>query len=56
MAYCLRCHDGKQASGACETCHRPTHAPRGACTQCHPSNDFAKVYCSCHGGNVPSGD
>jgi len=35
MAYCLRCHDGKQAPGACETCHRPTHVPRGACTKCH---------------------
>jgi hypothetical protein len=27
-----------------------------ACTQCHFSDDFAKVFCSCHGGNVPSGD
>jgi hypothetical protein len=27
-----------------------------ACTQCHPNNQFASVYCTCHGGNVPSGD
>jgi len=27
-----------------------------ACTQCHPNNQFANVYCTCHGGNIPSGD
>jgi len=35
MAYCLQCHDGKQASGACETCHEPPHADRGKCSDCH---------------------
>ena len=44
MAYCLRCHDGKQASGACETCHRPTHAPRGACTKCHSLASWSSTF------------
>jgi c(7)-type cytochrome triheme protein len=35
MAYCLRCHDGEQASGDCETCHEAPHAARGKCTDCH---------------------
>ncbi len=35
MAFCLRCHDGEQASGDCETCHTAPHADRGKCTDCH---------------------
>ena len=44
MAFCLRCHDGKQASGACETCHTPPHAPRGRCTDCHTLASWASTF------------
>ena len=44
MAYCLRCHDGKQASGACETCHKPAHAPRGACQKCHSLASWSSTF------------
>lgn len=57
---------------ACSTCHTPgvpfknatfTHKARVgdhsyksfACVKCHPDGS-AKVYCSCHKGNPPSGD
>jgi hypothetical protein len=44
MAYCLRCHDGKQASGACGTCHKPARAARGACTACHSLASWASTF------------
>ena len=44
MAYCLRCHDGKQASAACDTCHKPAHAPRGACTKCHSLASWSSTF------------
>ena len=43
-----------------EPFHHPATGMDGwqsmACTQCHPNGQFANVYCTCHGGNVPSGD
>jgi len=69
---CVTCHGTHQGSLTdCASCHSTSgwsastfnHPATGmdgwqsmACAQCHPSNDFAKVYCTCHGGNVPSGD
>ena len=44
MTFCLRCHDGRRASGACETCHKPPHAPRGACTDCHTGDTWASSF------------
>ena len=44
MAYCLRCHDGKQASGACETCHKAPHDQRGACKNCHSLGSWASTF------------
>ena len=41
MAFCLRCHDGTRAPSSCETCHKPPHAPRGACTDCHTGGTWA---------------
>ena len=69
---CTSCHGSKHGGLTnCASCHTqagwtPTtfrHGSTGmdgwqrmACTKCHPNNNFAKVYCSCHGGNVPTGD
>ena len=44
MAYCVRCHDGKQASGACQTCHQAPHAQRGPCTDCHALGSWASTF------------
>ena len=44
MAFCLRCHDGKQASGACQTCHKAPHAGRGSCTDCHQLGSWASTF------------
>jgi nitrate/TMAO reductase-like tetraheme cytochrome c subunit len=44
MAFCLRCHDGKQASGACQTCHKAPHADRGPCTDCHQLGSWASTF------------
>jgi len=35
MAFCLGCHDGRQAADACETCHSAPHETRGGCSGCH---------------------
>ena len=68
---CASCH-GDEHGGLkdCARCHTPngwsaarfSHPPAGehsptsmACTLCHPSG-FGSSYCSCHGGNAPSGD
>jgi hypothetical protein len=44
MAFCLRCHDGKQASGACQTCHKAPHADRGPCTGCHQLGSWTSTF------------
>jgi c(7)-type cytochrome triheme protein len=44
MAACLRCHDGKQAPGACQTCHQAPHPTRGACTACHQLGSWASTF------------
>ena len=44
MAFCLRCHDGTRAAGSCETCHKPAHGPRGACTGCHTEGTWASSF------------
>jgi len=44
MAFCLRCHDGKQASSACQTCHKAAHAARGPCTGCHQLGSWASTF------------
>ena len=44
MAFCLRCHNGKQASGACQTCHKAPHAQRGPCTDCHELGSWASTF------------
>ena len=44
MAFCLRCHDGKQASDACQTCHEAPHAQRGVCTDCHGLGSWASTF------------
>jgi len=68
---CASCH-GDEHGGLrdCARCHTPngwsparfSHPPAGehlptsmACALCHPSG-FGSSYCSCHGGNAPSGD
>jgi len=69
---CVTCHGTHHGSLTdCASCHSTSgwspstfnHPATGmdgwqsmSCTQCHPGNDFATVYCTCHGGNVPSGD
>jgi len=69
---CTRCHGSNHGGLTnCATCHsqagwspstfrHPDPNMGGwrsmACSQCHPGNQFAKVYCSCHGGKVPTGD
>ena len=44
MAYCLRCHDGKAAPSACQTCHSTPHAQRGLCTACHSLGSWASTF------------
>ena len=44
MAFCLRCHDGKQAPGACQTCHAAPHAQRGPCTGCHELGSWTSTF------------
>ena len=44
MAFCLRCHDGKQASGACQTCHEAPHADRGLCADCHELGSWTSTF------------
>ena len=52
MAYCLRCHDGTQASRACQTCHEAPHADRGTCTGCHTLGSWTSTFSH----PVPLGD
>jgi nitrate/TMAO reductase-like tetraheme cytochrome c subunit len=58
LTTCSRCH--RMIAWKPATFHHPATGMDGwssmACTACHPNNSFAKVYCTCHGGNVPSGD
>ena len=44
MAFCRRCHDGKQAAGDCGTCHNPPHANRGQCSNCHDMSSWTKSF------------
>jgi hypothetical protein len=44
MTFCLRCHDGTRAPSSCETCHKPPHDPRGACTDCHTGGTWANDF------------
>ena len=69
---CTRCHGSNHGGLTdCARCHTqagwlPTTFRHGnarmegwqrmACSSCHPNKQFAKLYCSCHGANVPSGD
>jgi len=69
---CTSCHGSNHGGLTnCAQCHTqagwtPTTFSHGntgmegwqrmACSKCHPNNQFAKVYCSCHNGKIPSGD
>ena len=69
---CSRCHGSNHGGLTnCAQCHtqggwRPTTFRHGnarmegwqrmACSKCHPNNQFAKLYCSCHNGNIPKDD
>jgi nitrate/TMAO reductase-like tetraheme cytochrome c subunit len=44
MSFCMGCHDGSRAPASCETCHKPTHGPRGACTDCHGTASWASSF------------
>jgi hypothetical protein len=44
MKFCLRCHNGKRAPAACETCHAPPHEQRGVCTDCHVTGTWASDF------------
>ncbi len=44
MAFCLRCHDDKQAKGTCELCHTAPHAARGRCIDCHQLGSWKSTF------------
>ena len=55
---CQRCHT--TSAWVPSTFNHPAAGEHGAgsfaCSACHPNGNFTSSYCSCHGGNPPSGD
>jgi nitrate/TMAO reductase-like tetraheme cytochrome c subunit len=44
MAFCLRCHNDKVASGKCELCHTAPHPNRGRCVDCHQLGSWTTTF------------